>query len=86
MFLFESRMTTVRTVLECIGEDLDREGLLCTPERYAQALMWMTKAYEDCLAGSYPHFAILVPRYFFPACSQPLGHLQHPINFVRRLP
>ena len=44
----------MRTVLECIGEDPDREGLLRTPERYAQALMWMTKGYEDRLAGSYP--------------------------------
>ncbi|KAI0312478.1 hypothetical protein OF83DRAFT_1067112 [Amylostereum chailletii] len=40
----------VRTVLECIGEDPDREGLLRTPERYAQALMWMTKGYEERLA------------------------------------
>jgi GTP cyclohydrolase I len=49
--------TAVRTVLECIGEDPDREGLLRTPERYAKALMWMTKGYEDRLAGKYPpHF------------------------------
>jgi hypothetical protein len=41
----------VRTVLECIGEDPDREGLLRTPERYAQALMWMTRGYEERLAG-----------------------------------
>jgi len=40
----------VRTVLECIGEDPNREGLLRTPERYAQALMWMTKGYEERLA------------------------------------
>ncbi|KAJ7367979.1 GTP cyclohydrolase I, partial [Mycena albidolilacea] len=39
----------VRTILECIGEDPDREGLLRTPERYAQALMWMTKGYEERL-------------------------------------
>ncbi|KAI0047272.1 GTP cyclohydrolase I [Auriscalpium vulgare] len=42
--------SAVRTVLECIGEDPDREGLLRTPERYAQALMWMTKGYEERLA------------------------------------
>ena len=41
----------VRTVLECIGEDPDREGLQRTPIRYAQALMWMTKGYEDRLMG-----------------------------------
>ncbi|EIM85551.1 GTP cyclohydrolase I [Stereum hirsutum FP-91666 SS1] len=39
----------VRTVLECIGEDPDREGLLRTPERYAKALMWMTRGYEERL-------------------------------------
>ncbi|KAF8897212.1 hypothetical protein BD779DRAFT_1489600 [Infundibulicybe gibba] len=40
----------VRSILECIGEDPDREGLLRTPERYAQALMWMTRGYEERLA------------------------------------
>ena len=51
----------MRTVLECIGEDPDREGLLRTPERYAQALMWMTKGYEERLAG----------RFFMPTPSHP---------------
>ncbi|KAF8803778.1 GTP-cyclohydrolase I, catalyzes the first step in the folic acid biosynthetic pathway, partial [Phlegmacium glaucopus] len=40
----------VRTILDCIGEDPDREGLLRTPERYAQAIMWMTRGYEERLA------------------------------------
>jgi GTP cyclohydrolase I len=35
----------IRTVLECIGEDPYREGLLRTPERYAKALLWMTKGW-----------------------------------------
>jgi len=39
----------VRTILECIGEDPDREGLLRTPERYAQSIMWMTRGYEERL-------------------------------------
>ena len=43
--------SAVRTILECIGEDPDREGLLRTPDRYAQAVMWMTKGYEERLAG-----------------------------------
>ncbi|KAF9569406.1 GTP cyclohydrolase I [Agrocybe pediades] len=40
----------VRTILDCIGEDPQREGLLRTPDRYAQALMWMTRGYEERLA------------------------------------
>ena len=48
----EKLANAVRTLLECIGEDPDREGLRRTPERYAQALMWMTRGYEERLAGS----------------------------------
>ncbi|RDB20481.1 GTP cyclohydrolase 1 [Hypsizygus marmoreus] len=47
----EQRMAgAVRIILEAIGEDPDREGLKRTPERYAQALMWMTRGYEEKLA------------------------------------
>ena len=53
----------VRTLLECIGEDPDREGLKRTPERYAQALMWMTRGYEERLAGTF------IPSYGLPAIS-----------------
>lgn len=41
----------VRTVLECLGEDPDREGLKATPDRYAKALLWMTRGYEERLSG-----------------------------------
>ncbi|GJJ07583.1 GTP cyclohydrolase 1 [Clathrus columnatus] len=46
----EKLAAAVRTLLESIGEDPDREGLLRTPERYAQALLWMTKGYEERLS------------------------------------
>ncbi|GAA5975976.1 hypothetical protein JCM11641_002855 [Rhodosporidiobolus odoratus] len=39
----------VKTLLECIGEDPQRDGLIKTPERYAKALLWMTKGYEERL-------------------------------------
>lgn len=37
----------VRTILECIGEDPDREGLRNTPIRYAKAMLYFTKGYEE---------------------------------------
>ncbi|PGH04283.1 GTP cyclohydrolase I [Blastomyces parvus] len=43
----EKLADAVRTILECIGEDPEREGLLGTPERYAKALMYFTKGYEE---------------------------------------
>lgn len=37
----------VKTILECVGEDPEREGLLETPERYARAMLWFTKGYME---------------------------------------
>ncbi len=37
----------VKTILECVGEDPEREGLRGTPERYAKAMMFFTKGYEE---------------------------------------
>lgn len=37
----------IKTLLECIGEDPNREGLLATPSRYAETLISLTKGYKD---------------------------------------
>lgn len=37
----------IKTILECIGEDPSREGLRGTPERYAKAMLYFTKGYEE---------------------------------------
>ncbi|KAI9827699.1 MAG: GTP cyclohydrolase I [Sarea resinae] len=39
----------VSTILECLGEDPEREGLAGTPERYAKAMLFFTKGYEENL-------------------------------------
>ncbi|RPB03657.1 GTP cyclohydrolase I [Choiromyces venosus 120613-1] len=39
----------IKTLLECIGEDPNREGLLDTPMRYANAMLYFTKGYEENL-------------------------------------
>ncbi|RFU34026.1 hypothetical protein B7463_g2318, partial [Scytalidium lignicola] len=39
--------SSVRTILECVGEDPDRQGLIGTPERYAKAMLFFTKGYQE---------------------------------------
>lgn len=40
-----------RSILQNVGEDPYREGLLKTPERAAKALLFFTKGYQENLKG-----------------------------------
>jgi GTP cyclohydrolase I len=40
-----------RTLLKCIGEDPNREGLLKTPSRWAKALLFLTKGYKETVSA-----------------------------------
>lgn len=39
------------TMIDCLGEDLEREGLQKTPQRMAKALSYFTSGYETSLEG-----------------------------------
>ncbi|RHY61110.1 hypothetical protein DYB38_008814 [Aphanomyces astaci] len=46
----EKMAAAVKVLLECMGEDVTREGLLKTPMRMAKALMYCTKGYSQQLS------------------------------------
>lgn len=45
----EKMVEAVRTMLEAVGEDPEREGLLKTPKRVAEAMQFLTQGYNQSL-------------------------------------
>jgi len=41
---------SAKTLLSAVGEDPNREGLIKTPQRYAEAMLFFTKGYETTLS------------------------------------
>jgi len=67
-----------KKILELLGEDVDREGLLKTPDRVAKSLMFFTKGYrqepEKTLASAmfvedYKQMVIVKDIDFFSMCE-----------------
>jgi GTP cyclohydrolase I len=40
----------IKVILSCLDEDIEREGLLKTPERCAKALLYFTSGYRESVA------------------------------------
>lgn len=54
--LQEQLSSSYRDILEGLGEDPTRAGLLKTPQRAAKALMFFTKGYRENMSGEILYF------------------------------
>ena len=55
-----------KMLLQALGENPERQGLLKTPERAAKAMLFFTKGYDQSLEGVYNTFHIFFMFKFFP--------------------
>ena len=61
----EKRMATMtnayRQMLESVGENPEREGLLKTPKRAAKAMQFFTKGYDEKISGLF----LIISNYIY---------------------
>lgn len=50
---FDKLRAAYHTILESVGEDVNRQGLLRTPDRAAKAMLYFTKGYDEKIAGAF---------------------------------
>lgn len=58
--LQEQLSSSYKDILEGLGEDPTRAGLLKTPQRAAKALMFFTKGYRENMSGEILYFSLNV--------------------------
>lgn len=73
------------TIISHVGEDVNRQGLLKTPQRAAKAMLFFTKGYEENFDGSLDLKVIInyqIQNLRLPPLSSPTKHrISHCSNF-----
>ena len=57
----EDMADAYRSIIQHVGEDVNRQGLLKTPERAAKAMLFFTKGYEENVDGKF--VLVLSPNF-----------------------
>ena len=53
----------VKEIIENVGEDVEREGLVRTPDRFAKAMLFFTNGYTLTLKGNYYYYDVTCSYY-----------------------